>query len=114
MRCGTGPRVRHALEFRDASWFCPETADRLRRHDLAVCQSDSADWLLWEEVTTDLVYVWLHGHERTEVSAYTNVPLESRADRIRVRLARNRQVHVYFDNTDAGHAPENTAHRVTL
>ncbi len=106
--------VRHALEFRDGSWFCPETADRLRRHHLAVCQSDSADWPLWQEVTTDLVYVRLHGHERTYVSAYTNFQLESWADRIRVWLAQNRQVYVYFDNTDAGHAPENATHLVAL
>jgi uncharacterized protein YecE (DUF72 family) len=108
------PEIRHALEFRDASWFCPEAADCLRRHDLAVCQSDSANWPLWDAVTTDLVYVRLHGHERTYASAYTEAQLETWAVRIEGWLAQDRQVHVYFDNTASGHAPANALHLMEL
>jgi uncharacterized protein YecE (DUF72 family) len=103
------PEVRHALEFRDASWFGPEAADCLRQHGFAVCQSDSANWPLWNGVTSDLVYVRLHGHEKTYRSAYTEAQLDGWADRIKGWLAEGRQVHVYFDNTDAGHAPKDAS-----
>lgn len=62
--------ARHALEFRHDSWFNDEVAACLRAHRLAVCQSDAAEWPLWDAITTDLVYVRLHGHTRTYVSSY--------------------------------------------
>jgi len=101
----TWPETRHALEFRHPSWFTPETAACLSENGLAVCQSDAADWPLWDAVTTDLVYIRLHGHERTYASAYSQASLETWDRRIERWLAEGRQVHVYFDNTDAGHAP---------
>lgn len=97
--------VRHALEFRDASWFCSATSDCLGRHRIAACQSDAADWPLCQVVTTDLAYLRLHGHESTYASAYSQSQLEAWAEKINHWLKENRQVHVYFDNTDAGHAP---------
>ena len=39
----TWQETRHALEFRHQSWFDEPTAACLRRHHLAVCQSDAAD-----------------------------------------------------------------------
>jgi uncharacterized protein YecE (DUF72 family) len=97
--------TRHALEFRHPSWFAESTAACLRRHRLAACQSDSADWPLWDTVTTDIVYVRLHGHRVTYCSPYTRRELLGWAERTRLWLAQGRDVHIYFDNTDAGHAP---------
>lgn len=108
------PQVRHALEFRDASWFRPEAAEGLERHSLAACQSDSADWPLWDAVTTDLVYVRLHGHERTYRSGYTNAQLGEWARRIEGWLMKGRQAHVYFDNTDGGHAPKDASRLMAM
>lgn len=98
------PEARHAVEFRDPSWFDAEVAGCLSRHRLAHCLSDAADWPLWDAVTTDLVYVRLHGHTRTYVSAYSTGALRQWAARIHDWLAGGREVHVYFDNTDAGAA----------
>ncbi len=97
--------VRHAIEFRDTSWFDAEVADCLRHHAIAVCQSDAAGWPMWQEVTTDLVYVRLHGHDATYVSAYGKTALRAWAGRIRNWLDEGRDVHVYFDNTAFAHAP---------
>ncbi len=38
--------VRHAIEFRHASWFDEEVARCLQEHRIAVCQSDAAGWPL--------------------------------------------------------------------
>jgi len=102
--------TRHALEFRHQSWFDERTVECLQRHRLAACQSDAADWPFWDAVTTDLVYVRLHGHRVTYVSSYTGRDLADWAQRIRHWSAEGRDVHIYFDNTDAGHAPRDAQH----
>ncbi len=98
-------KARHVIEFRHQSWFDDEVAACLRSHNIAVCQSDAADWPLWNAVTTDLVYVRLHGHAKTYVSGYPLRTLKSWATRIRGWLGDGRNVHVYFDNDAIGRAP---------
>ena len=100
----TWPR-RHAIEFRHNSWFDDEVAECLHAHGLAVCQSDAADWPMWDAVTTDLVYIRLHGHTRTYASAYSRAQLKPWTERIRRWLKEGREVHVYFDNDGEGAAP---------
>lgn len=99
------PAVRHALEFRSKEWFTGEIADCLSQHGLANCLSDAADWPLWDAVTTDLVYVRLHGHEATYASPYATVQLREWARRARSWLEEGREVHAYFDNDALGAAP---------
>lgn len=98
-------RVRHAIEFRHESWFDEDVAACLREHRIAVCQSDAADWPLWNAITTDLVYVRLHGHTVTYASAYSDAELRAWARKARRWLKEGRDVHVYFDNDAFGHAP---------
>ncbi len=100
-------QVRHAVEFRHASWFDDDVAQCLTEHRIAAVQSHAADWPMWEAVTTDLVYVRLHGGVRTYDSAYPSAMLRRWADRIEKWLAERRAVHVYFDNTASGHAVSN-------
>jgi uncharacterized protein YecE (DUF72 family) len=108
------PEARHALEFRHTSWFDEEVADCLRHHRLAVCLSDAADWPIWEAVTTDLVYVRLHGHTRTYASAYSTAALKRWARRARGWLKERRDVHVYFDNDAEGAAPRDALRLIEL
>ena len=98
-------RVRHAIEFRHPSWFTHEVAECLRAHRIAACQSDAADWPLWDAVTTDLVYLRLHGHAVTYASGCAQAALREWARKIRRWLREGREVHVYFDNDAWGHAP---------
>ncbi|MFQ6023405.1 MAG: DUF72 domain-containing protein [Acidiferrobacterales bacterium] len=108
------PDTRHALEFRHISWFDEEVADCLRAHQLAVCISDAADWPMWDAVTTDMVYVRLHGHTRTYASAYSAASLKNWARRIRAWLKEGRGVHVYFDNDAEGAAPSDALRLIHL
>jgi uncharacterized protein YecE (DUF72 family) len=105
------PEVRHVVELRDRSWFDDDTARRLADHRIAACQSDAAAWPMWRAVTTDLVYVRLHGHTRTYISGYSRASLESWARRVCGWRDEGRDVHVYFDNTAEGRAPRD-AHRL--
>ncbi len=97
--------VRHTIEFRHTSWFTDEVADVIAAHDLAVCQSHAAQWPIWDAVTTDLVYVRLHGHTRTYASSYSAGLLDDWARKIRGWREEGRAVHVYFDNDAEGAAP---------
>ena len=99
--------TRHAIEFRHKSWFDEEIAECLKRRAVAVCMSDAPVWPMWSEVTTDLVYIRLHGHIRKYASSYNKSALKNWATRIRRWLKENRAVHVYFDNDAEGAAPQN-------
>jgi uncharacterized protein YecE (DUF72 family) len=69
--------------------------------------SDAPDWPMWDRVTTDLVYIRLHGHTRKYASNYSKQSLERWAIRAEAWLNENRDVHVYFDNDAEGAAPKN-------
>lgn len=96
---------RHAIEFRHDSWYTKEVAAILEQNKVAVCMSDAPSWPIWKAVTTDLVYVRLHGHEYTYASQYTDEQLNEWAERCRTWLENGCDVHVYFDNDAHGHAP---------
>ena len=105
-RLEPGRDVRHALELRHRSWFVDEVADRLRAARIAVCMGDAPDFPMWREVTTDLVYVRLHGHTRKYASSYSpHAPAVGR--RASALARRGRDVHVYFDNDAERHAIRN-------
>ena len=99
--------VRHSIELRHTSWFNPEVAALMSSYDLAVCQSDAGKWPFWDAVTTDMVYVRLHGRPYTYASNYEAEELDSWAERVRRWTSEDRDVHVYFDNDYHGYAPHN-------
>ena len=111
---GRWRRARHAIEFRHPSWFVEEVGACLRRHRIAVCQSDAADWPLWDAVTADLVYVRLHGREVTYASNYPEPELRAWARKVRRWTREGRDVHVYFDNDAHGDAPRNALRLIAL
>lgn len=98
------PGVRHVIEFRHESWFDAETIDLLAAHDIATAISDSERWPRWDAVTTDLVYVRLHGKPQCYLSPYPADAIADWAARIRAWRAEGRAVQVYFDNTMQGAA----------
>lgn len=106
---GSWSDVRHAVEPRHTSWFDAETAECLAAHGVAACQSDAADWPMWDAVTGDLVYVRLHGHTRTYASRYSTASLKRWASLIKRWRSERRTVHVYFDNTAEGAAPRDAS-----
>jgi uncharacterized protein YecE (DUF72 family) len=98
------PDVRHSLEMRHRSWFTSHTEEQLAAAGVAVCLSDAPDFPLWRAITTDLVYVRLHGHTRKYASSYS-LPHLRRWVADAARWADGgRDVHVYFDNDAEGAA----------
>ncbi len=101
------PQVRHSIEFRHTSWFDDETAACLAQAQIAACLSDAEAWPMWDRVTSDLVYIRLHGHLKTYVSSYSDPELAYWTERISRWINENKEVHVYFDNTAECAAPVN-------
>jgi uncharacterized protein YecE (DUF72 family) len=105
----TPMKVRHAFEVRHESYFHDEFYALLREHRCAFVIADTAGKFPYaEEVTTDFVYVRLHGSRELYASGYTDAELDEWARKIarwRVADGTSRDVYVYFDNDAKVHAP---------
>lgn len=116
--------LRHALEVRHPTFATPEFIHLLREHDIGLVVADTAGkWPFLEDVTSNFIYVRLHGDEELYVSGYTEAALKEWARKIRAwhkgldpaRTKRTgppmahdshgRDVFVYFDNDVKVHAP---------
>jgi uncharacterized protein YecE (DUF72 family) len=120
--------LRHALEVRHASFENVEFIQLLREHDIAlVCADTAGKWPLLDDVTSDFVYVRLHGDEELYVSGYDEKALDRWAARVRTwqlggtptdgytlappvsppppATTSERDVFVYFDNDTKVRAP---------
>jgi uncharacterized protein YecE (DUF72 family) len=98
--------VRHVLEPRHPSFGSDEAAGLLRAHDVGLVVSDSPGaWPCFERVTSDLMYVRLHGHTELYASGYSARSLDGWADKTRRWLSDGLDVFVYFDNDARGRAP---------
>jgi uncharacterized protein YecE (DUF72 family) len=98
---------RHAFEVRHPSYFCDEFYDILRAHRCALVFADTAGKFDYAEVlTTDFVYIRLHGSTELYVSGYSDDELDDWARRIRRwQGGKRRDAYVYFDNDAKVHAP---------
>lgn len=98
--------LRHALEVRHETFRDPAFPDLLRGHDIALVVADTARrWPLLLDVTSDLVYVRLHGAEELYMSGYDDPLLDLWADRVRGWRDSGHDVVVYFDNDGKVRAP---------
>ncbi len=98
--------LRHALEVRHRSFAAPQVADVLRRHDVALVVADTAGkWPLLQEVTSDFMYVRLHGSEVLYTSGYTSEALDRWAVEVAYWRDQGLDTYVYFDNDVKTHAP---------
>jgi uncharacterized protein YecE (DUF72 family) len=99
-------RLRHAIEPRHESFRTPEFYRLLRRYKMALVISDNpGKWPIFTEITTDLMYVRLHGHDQLYASGYSDHELNEWAAKIRSWTERGCDVYVYFDNDAKVHAP---------
>lgn len=98
--------VRHALEVRHPGFGTEAFPALLREHDIALVVADTAGrWPLLREVTSDLVYVRLHGDAELYTSGYTAEALDRWAADISTWARGGHDVQVHFDNDVKVHAP---------
>jgi len=116
--------LRHVLEVRHATFETPEFPALLREHGIGLVVADTAGrWPYLEDVTSDVVYIRLHGDSELYVSGYDDPALDRWAARVRAWAAggepedarrlgpaaapapAGRDVYVYFDNDAKVRAP---------
>ena len=74
--------MRHAIEGRHPSFKSPEFISLARRHGIAVVFGDTAGrWPYMEDVTSDFIYLRMHGDETKYPDGYTKAALERWGDR---------------------------------
>ena len=117
---GSVGAIRHAIEVRHESFADAAFIAQLRRHNVAVVTSDTAEWP-WFDQTADFAYLRLQGAPGAE--RYTDKERDQRADWL-ADLAGGRSpdaphlvppetapvardVFAYFVSTDKEHAPHN-------
>jgi uncharacterized protein YecE (DUF72 family) len=98
--------LRHAVEIRHPSFMNDDFVSLLRHHGIGLVVADTAGkWPKMLHVTSDFVYVRLHGDVRIYTSGYSERALASWARRIRGWHKDGRDVYVYFDNDVKVKAP---------
>jgi uncharacterized protein YecE (DUF72 family) len=116
-------KLRHAVEVRHLSFLNPWFVDLLREYNVAVVFADTAGkWPYLEDVTSDFIYIRLHGEEQLYVSGYDDPSLNFWSERIeawkngrmpedaltiseKLPPVKKRDIFVYFDNDAKVRAP---------
>jgi uncharacterized protein YecE (DUF72 family) len=97
--------LRHALEVRHPSWINDRLLAILKEHNVAFCIADTAGRYPYHEaVTSDFVYIRLHGSEKLYASDYSEEELRVWAKKIKEW---DKETYLYFDNDFGGYAVKN-------
>ena len=98
--------LRHAIEVRHESFINDDFISLLKQHGIGLVVADTAGkWPKLYDVTSDFVYVRLHGDIEIYTSGYTSRALDEWAERIRDWDTAGADVYVYFDNDVKVRAP---------
>lgn len=116
-------KIRHAIEVRHHSFENPDFVKLLRKHDIALVFADtSGKWPYLEDLTSDFVYLRLHGEKEIYKSGYDDKALlfwkeriaywkrgEQVSDALTLIDGKptklRRSVYAYFDNDQKIQAP---------
>jgi uncharacterized protein YecE (DUF72 family) len=112
------------VEIRHESFCVPEFIKLLRKYNVALVVADTAGkWPYLEDVTSDLVYLRLHGDKELYASGYGDEALQRWGERIEAwrnggqpadarlvipgkgRKRKSRDIYCYFDNDIKVRAP---------
>lgn len=118
-------KIRHAMEVRHSSFENPYFPELLKKYDVALVFADTAGlWPYMEDVTSDFIYLRLHGDEELYASGYSLESIKWWGDRIKTwqkgktpkpdftlgekkSISRSLDAFIYFDNSVKIHAPFN-------
>ena len=96
---------RYGLEVRNLSWIDKKAFTLLKKYNIAFCISDTAGRFPYiEKITTDFIYIRLHGSKELYASDYTDEELMIWLEKIKTW---NKDTYIYFDNDANGYAVKN-------
>jgi uncharacterized protein YecE (DUF72 family) len=97
--------LRHAVEFRDRSWYADDVFGALAARGVALCVHDHPGSESPRAAVGPFVYVRFHGAGERYGGRYPTRRLASAADWLAKERRGGRDVFAYFNNDGGGHAP---------
>jgi len=101
------PQFRYCFEFRDPTWFDEGIYTLLRQADAAFCIYELAGTFSPCEVTSDFVYIRLHGPAAAYEGSYNDEALAGWAKALTRWAEEGKEVFCFFDNDQNGYAAQN-------
>lgn len=95
---------RYVFEFRNETWFNDEAYELLSENHAALCIYDFGGVVSPRHMTTDMVYVRLHGAQGPYYGSYSDDVLAMWAKDVHVWSAKGLKVFFYFNNDQAANA----------
>ncbi len=108
------PDYAYTFEFRDPSWFHDDTYKILTEHNAAFCIYHLAGTVSPREVTSNFVYIRLHGPAGAYRGKYGTRELTGWAGAISTWRHQGKDVYCYFDNDEKGYAPHNALELIEM
>ena len=105
------PRVKHAIEFREPSWYDDQVMQLLHRHNVALCLHDMPGSASPRVATARFTYVRFHGATGRYDGGYSLDALEDWAEWLK---GNNMPAFAYFNNDMHGHAPRDAKKLIGL
>lgn len=97
----------YAFEFRNPTWLNPQVYEALVEHNTALCIYEFDRRASPKMVTSNLIYIRLHGPDGPYRGKYTTEDLTGWAKLITDWANQGKKVYCYFDNDERGFAVEN-------
>lgn len=99
--------VRHAIEFREPSWYADGVREMLERHRVALCLHDMEGCATGRDRVGPFVYLRFHGVTGRYSGGYSDERLRSWAEWLHQQRLNGTDIYAYFNNDVGGHAPRN-------
>ncbi len=100
--------TRVAVEFRRSEWHNPDVMALLRTVGATICNVDSPQQKLTDNLTSNRAYLRLHGRKRWYASNYSDDELNEIAELARNLVQKGAdRVYIFFNNDYEGYAPAN-------
>jgi len=101
-------QYRFAIEIRNKTWINNRFFDLLSQYGLSLVIADSGKRYPYHEaITTDFIYLRLHGREQLYASDYSENDLQQYIEKISGWLNDGKKVWVFFNNDFHGYAIKN-------
>lgn len=100
-------KTREVFEFRDASWFCDDVYEILRKYNAAIALADHPFEMNTVPPTADFIYIRRHGPASLFSSKYSLSELRKLAESVKTWQKQKKDAYVFFNNDARGYAVEN-------
>jgi uncharacterized protein YecE (DUF72 family) len=100
-------KFRYTFEFRNKTWWNDEVLNLLNKYKCAFCMYQLAGVITPREVTTNFVYIRLHGPAGKYSGKYDDETLFSWAEDLLKWKKQRKKVYCYFDNDQNAYAVYN-------